>query len=89
MWLSEKMDTENGLISLLYQQNVLTVREREAIFGLSNTFQRNEILLGMLSKKSLEDFKTFLNALDASGQGHLTKKLRQLQGINVNYFLCS
>jgi len=89
MWLSEKMDTENGLISLLYQRNVLTVREREAIFSLTNTFQRNEILLGMLSKKSSEDFKKFLNALDTSGQCHLTKKLRQLQGITVTYFLCS
>lgn len=80
MWLSEKMDIEYGLISLLYQQNVLTVREREFILGIVDTFQRKEFLLGLLSKKSVQEFDKFLEALEASGQSHLTKRLRKPEG---------
>lgn len=80
MWLSENMDAESGLISLLYQQNVLTVRERESIFSIIDTFQKKEFLLGMLSKKSPEEFEKFLNALEDTGQGHLAKKLRKPAG---------
>ena len=81
MWLSENMDAENGLISLLYQNNVLTVRERESIFCFKDSFQKNDFLLGMISKKSLEDFEKFLGALDETNQGHLAKRLRESGGM--------
>ena len=77
MWLSANMDAENGLISLLYQNNVLTVRETESIFCFKDSFQKKDFLLGMLSKKSLEDFEKFLEALDATNQGLLAKQLRK------------
>lgn len=86
MWLSEKLDTENGLISLLYQQNVLTVRENECIFCMNNTFQKNESLLGLLSEKFPADFKVFLEVLKDSDQGHLAKKLITPEVITVNCF---
>jgi len=81
MWLSEDLDTESGLISLLYQQNVFTVREKERMFCVNGTVQKNELLLGLLSKKSPTDFEKFLEALGESGQGHLIKRLRKPAGI--------
>ena len=81
MWLSENMDTENGLITLLYQQNVLTVREREGIFCINDLFQKKEFLLVLLSRKSPEELVKFLEALEATNQGHLVKELRKPGGI--------
>lgn|SRR6218665_2992358 len=89
MLLSEKMDTDNGLIHLLYQQKVLTAREREEFFYIRDSFRKNELLLGMLSKKSSEDFSNFLKALTVSSQGHLANNLRIRGGITVNYFVRS
>ena len=86
MWLSEDMDTESGLISLLYQRNVLTVREKERISCMSDTFQKSEQLLGLLSKKSPKDFGQFLEALKESGQSYLAGKLRNPEGTTVNSF---
>ena|SRR6218665_1874664 len=83
MWLSENLDTESGLISLLYQQDVLTLREKERILCTNDTYQRNEHLLGLLSKKSPRDFEYFLEALKESGQGHLAEKLRNPTGITI------
>ena len=90
IWLSEKLDTESGLISELYQQNVLTARERGLIFCTNNTFQKSELLLGMLSKKSPEDFEKFIEALEVTGQRHLTEKLRIPEGTctTVKCLLC-
>lgn len=85
-WLAEKLDTESGLISLLYQRNVLTVREKERISCLSDTFQKNEQLLGLLSKKSPIDFGIFVEALEELGQGCLAGKLRNPEGKTMHYF---
>lgn len=81
------MDTESGLISLLYQQNVLTNREREAISCMIDTFQKNDFLLGLLSRKSPEEFQKFLLALNYSGQDYLAKKLIEPEGITLNRFI--
>ena len=78
--LSEKLDTDNGLISLLYQNDVLTARERDDINCTENTFKRNELLLGLLSKKSPQAFKIFLGALEDSGQSHLSDEITKLEG---------
>src|SRR6218665_3905915 len=86
MWLSENLDTESGLISLLYQQDVLSLREKERILCTNDTYQRNEHLLGLLSKKSPRDFEHFLEALEVSGQGHLAEKLRNPAGITINCY---
>ena len=84
MWLSEDMYTENGLISVLFKRNVLTVREKERISCMSDIFQKNEQLLGLLSKKSPRDYENFLEALEESSQGHLADKLRNPGGKPTN-----
>lgn len=84
-WLSENMDSENGLISLLYQQSVLTLREKDSIICINNNFQKNELLLGLLSKKSPEDFEKFIEALETTGQSHVAKQIRKPEGESISF----
>jgi hypothetical protein len=71
------MDTKHsGLVGQLYSDQVLDHSDKEDIEAKTSSTRRNERLLSVLSRKSTEQFELFLNALDSTGQQHITATLR-------------
>jgi len=54
---------------------VLSVSEREDIEAELTSTLQNQKLLSVLSRKSAEQFKQFLAALDQTDQEHITDRL--------------
>ena len=74
-WLTESMDPETGLLSLLFQNDVLNNREYEQIRFSCDRFRKNEKLLSIISRKTPDDFKKFQNALKETLQYGIVDKL--------------
>jgi len=55
---------------------VLSVSERDDIEAELTSTQKNQKLLSVLSRKSVEQFQHFLAALDKTDQQHITDRLR-------------
>ena len=76
MFLVDTLDAKHsGLISELYQADVIGEEEKESIGSEVISFTQNEKLLSMLSRKTSEDFDKFLNALDNTGQQHVRNRI--------------
>lgn len=74
-WLAESLDPHSGLLMTLYSKEVLSQRERDQIIAEKDRFVTNEILLSIISRKSVEDFKKFIIALNETSQGYIAEKL--------------
>jgi len=61
----------SGLVCELYQSEVLNEQECETINSEVISFIQNEKLLSMLSRKTKDQFDTFLEALDKTGQQYV------------------
>jgi len=75
------MDVKNsGLVHLLYSKEIVSVVEKDDIQAEPTSFLANERLLSVLSRKSLQQFQLFLDALDDSGQQHVRNVIDDRQG---------
>lgn len=69
------MDSESGLLSLLFSKGVIDMREKQIIQAEKIDHVRNEKLLDQLLKKSEEDFSRFIDALKENNQEHIARIL--------------
>lgn len=69
------MDSESGLLSLLFSKGVINMREKQIIQAEKIDHVRNEKLLDQLLKKSEEDFSRFVDALKENNQEHIARIL--------------
>ena len=68
VFLVDTLDAKySGLVSELYQADVLSEEERETVNSEVISFTQNEKLLSMLSRKTNDQFDKFLDALDNTG----------------------
>ena len=74
-WLTESLDPDSGLLSLLFQKEVLNSREYEQIRLSSDRFKKNETLLSIISRKTPDDFKEFQKALIDTLQSDIVDKI--------------
>jgi len=82
VFLVDTLDAKHsGLVVELYQAEVLSRQERDAINSEVISFTQNEKLLSILSRKTNDQFDKFLDALDNTGQqyvrNHVTGRQRQ------------
>ena len=88
VFLLETLDVKlSGLVDQLYSDKVVTQMEKEEITAKKTSFRANEKLLSVLSRKSPQQFKQFLNAVDNCGQRHVVNVITDQQGLstlNVN-----
>ena len=72
VFLLEELDVKfSGLVGHLYSKEVLSVVEYGDIRAEMTSFRANEKLLSALSRKSPQQFRLFLDALDNCGQRHV------------------
>lgn len=76
-WLTESLDPHSGLLMTLFSKEVLSQRERDQIIAEKDRFVNNEILLSIISRKSVEDFKKFIISLNETSQGYIAEKLTE------------
>lgn len=73
--LGDNLDSESGLLSLLFSKGVIDMREKQIIQAEKIDHVRNEKLLDQLLKKSEEDFSRFVDALKENNQEHIARIL--------------
>ena len=84
MFLSETLDAKfSGLVGQLYSDHIISAVERDDITAEQTSFRANEKLLSALSRKSPQQFKLFLDALDNCGQQHVRNVMTGQQGLSV------
>jgi len=72
VFLVDRLDAKHsGLVGELYSVGVLSREERDNVSSELTSFAQNEKMLSMLSRKSMEQFDEFLDALDRTGQRHV------------------
>jgi len=82
--LLEKLDSKfSGLVEQLFADDVVNQLEKEEVRAEQTSFRANEKLLSVLSRKSPERFKLFLNALDNYGQRHVRDIITNRRGLTV------
>jgi len=82
LYLVENLDLRFlGLLDRLYTDNVVDLQEMEDIRVQQTSVRQNEKLLSLLSRKSAEQFQTFLQDLNKSGQSHIRNRLDNRQGL--------
>ena len=69
--LVESMRRVNRLVAALYQARHLSDQERQRIKSQPTMFDRASELLDVLSKKPMEAYQCFLDALMSTNQSHL------------------
>jgi len=71
-FLLGNMEVKNsGLLDRLFQDNVLSQEEMESIRSERTSYEQNENLLMLLSRKTTNEFDLFLNALSDTQQQHI------------------
>src|SRR5688572_14092325 len=86
-WLTESLDPDSGLLAILYAKEVLSQREYGQVVFEKDRFVKNEILLSIISRTSVDDFKKFISALNENLQEHISKRLKQAPvGTLLSYF---
>ena len=73
--LVESMRRVNRLVAALYQARHLSDQERQRIHSQPTMFDRASELLDVLSKKPMEAYQCFLDALIRTNQSHLADLL--------------
>ena len=71
----------SGLVSGLFQAEVLGKEENESINSEVMSFIQNEKLLSMLSRKTRDQFDKFLDALDKTGQRYVHNQITGRKGL--------
>jgi|SRR6218665_280375 len=88
-WLTDNLDSESGLLAILYAKEVLSRREYAQIVPEKDQFAKTEMLLTIISRKSVQDFTEFVSALKETSQGHIASRLAEVQfGMSYN-LICS
>ena len=81
LFLVDNLDAKHSeLLGELYQAGVLSREELDIITAEVTSFSQNEKFLSMLSRKSMEQFDKFLDALDKTGQHHVRNYITRQQG---------
>ena len=84
MFLLMTLDVKfSGLVDQLYAEQVLSAMERDAINAEQTSFRANEKLLSVLSRKSPQQFRLFLDALDNCGQQHVRNVIDDWRGLSI------
>ena len=79
----------SGLNGELYQAGVINREEMENVNAELTSFASNEKLLSILSRKTKDQFDTFLDALDKTGQQHVRNQITRRQGQSTALFMLS
>jgi len=59
------------LLTSLYSANVINGRQRETIFSEPTDHKRNEALLDVLRRRSVDDYRQVVRCLHESSQSHV------------------
>ena len=81
--LVESMRRVNRLVAALYQARHLSDQERQRINSQPTMFDRANELLDVLSKKPMEAYQCFLDALISTNQSHLVELLTDIGDLRV------
>ena len=73
--LSERIDTDSGLLAELYSKDVISHREMETVRAGRTLYHRNEELLNVLRRKDEAKFQQFVAALRATSMNELADML--------------
>jgi len=76
----------SGLFDRLYADGVVDVQEMDEIKSQHTHVRQNEKLLSLLSRKSVQQFHSFLHDLDSSGQRHIRDTLDNRQGFRILFY---
>ena len=73
------------LVDELYQADVLSAGETEAIGAEVTLTAQNKMLLSVLNRKTKAQFDQFLDALDKTGQQHVRNKINgEMKRVSTN-----
>ena len=73
--LLELIALEGGLVAMLYARNCITKCQKQLIEGAGDNNQINNILLYIMSPKSVTDFNRFVDYLSETGHEHIVAML--------------
>jgi len=72
VFLVDTLDAKHsGLVTELFAPKFLIKEEMESVKSEVMSYNQNEKLLSMLSRKTKDQFDKFLDALDNTGQEHV------------------
>ena len=75
------------LVDELYQADVLSAGETEAIGAEVTLTAQNKMLLSVLNRKTKAQFDQFLDALDKTGQQHVRNKISaEMKCVSYYYY---
>jgi len=81
VFLAENLDSVfSGLVTYLYQNEVIDATERDHVTTERTSVKQNERLLSILARKSSEQIQLFFNALDVTGQTYVRNKITGPRG---------
>jgi len=88
VFLVDHLDAKHsGLVGELYQAGVLSAEERDNVSAELTLFSQNEKLLSMLSRKTMDEFDKFLDALDRTCQRNVRNHITGRQRMSlVNFY---
>ena len=73
--LIQLITLEDGLLDNLYAGNSITNIQRMSIKSAGSSYDQNERLLEIMSRKSVADFNCFIECLQDTQQGHVASYL--------------
>lgn len=74
-FLKENIDCENGLLDCMVRKGALTHKEIDSIQTHSNTYDKNEALLGIIRRGNQRQYGMTAEALNASNQENIADLL--------------
>jgi hypothetical protein len=73
--LIELIETRNGLLAHLVQNDCITQRQQDSVAGAESQTKRNSILMRIITRGCMSDYEQFVACLVRSGQQHVTRIL--------------
>jgi len=86
-FLMDHLDTDTGLLDQLYASRVLDEVEMEYVKTESHSFIRKERLISLISRKPMDQFQLFEQALRNNNQKHVADALALTSSMKVGHFL--
>ena len=83
-YLTDNIDSEDGLLSKLRAEEVINNRQYEFISDKPNNYKRNEALLDIVRRFSVASFQTWIKCLADTNQRHVAETLYNGNGKNEN-----
>ena len=82
--LVDTLDCNDGLLGHLLSKNVINENQNQSIQESLRTASKNEELISILKRRSLDDYNQTILCLENTGQSHIARVLQDRAGIRFN-----